>query len=223
VAFIDFDGLEKITGYLADVVMTAATDKDMPVASGHVAKIHRSKEILEFGVAAGIGSTAATYPKASAINGKSSLSGSLGVAAQLNLGNHLAIRPEAYFEAASLLLPEQAQESYFSERDRYHYGRVMAPVSLIVKAGSSKDGDLSAYLYCGGGVNWSKDIYTQMTAQGIKNSADPFGWHWIFGMNLKKAAFEVLCTCPIGKLDYVECEPFGASSCTSQFRLIRWF
>ncbi|MBP9986348.1 MAG: hypothetical protein KBT44_00295 [Bacteroidales bacterium] len=83
---------------------------------------------------------------------------------------------------------------------------------------------VAAQLSLGGGVDWSYDIYSQMHRPDIKNSANPFGWHWIFGMNLKKSAFEVMCTCPLRGLDCEECETFGTvKSCTSQFRLIRWF
>lgn len=222
VEYIDFDGLEKVTGYLADV-MAAAADGGSLQPSGRVAKIHRGKELLEFGITGGIGSTNARFAKESAFIGKSNLVGSLGVAAQLNLGSHLAIRPEAYFEAGALCLPSSAPASHFDTSYNFHYGRVMAPVSLLLKTGTG--GSLiPTYMYLGGGVNWSFDIYSQMHRPDIKNSADPFGWHWILGMNLKKSAFEVMCTYPLKGLDCEECETFGTvKSCTSQFRLIRWF
>lgn len=222
VELIDFDGLEKVTGFLEDVVFTAATGDGMP-SSGRVAKIHRGKEVLEFGVTAGIGSTTAVYPKGSAVNGKSSLVGSVGVAAQLNIGRLLAIRPEAYFEAGALRLPSPIPADHFSIGYKYDYGRVVAPVSLILKFPGS-DEIIPSYMYLGGGANYSYDLYSKLNRPAIKNSADPFGWHWIWGMNMKKAAFEVICTYPLNGLNYEECETFGdIKGHTCQFRLIRWF
>ena len=220
VELIDFEGLEKITGFLEDVVLAAASGNGIP-ASGRVAKIHRGKEFLEFGAAAGVGNTRAVYPKESALAGKTAAVASLGLAAQLNFGRYLALRPEAYFEAGKLRLPSPTDQ--FTAEECYHYGRVVAPVSLLLKLPGS-DELMPSYMYLGGGVNYSRDIYTGLHASAIKNSADPFGWHWIWGMNLKKAAFEVIVTRPLGGLGYSECEGFGnMSSRTSQFRLVRWF
>lgn len=133
---IDYDGLDKITDYLSDISVRAASDEHW-AASGKVAGKHRDGlPILEVGAFLAWGNTAMSFPKA-AFNGKSRFSFGGGVSAQLNFGHHshFGLKADALFERSRALYPDEA-DPYVSTLT-YEGNELRVPVQLIVQGGEN--------------------------------------------------------------------------------------
>ncbi len=142
---IDYDGLDKVTDYLTDLTMEAATDETL-AASGRVARKHMNGHpILEVGLSLGAGSSHFNFPDAP-FEGKTGFSYGGGVSAQLSFGHrsHFGIKADAlYLQTSAPYLDETA---VYSSSLKYKGSELRVPVQLIYQGG----GTGTAFLGFGG-------------------------------------------------------------------------
>jgi hypothetical protein len=94
---IDYDGMALITEYIYNFVETVSRDVDFE-SSGKVAKKHKPRQQIDFGISANIGATANNINDENDENGeKANISFGAGLASQVNFGC-FAIRPELYYD-----------------------------------------------------------------------------------------------------------------------------
>ena len=142
---IDYEGLDKVTDYLTDLTMEAATDETL-AASGRVARKHMNGHpILEVGLSLGTGSSHFNFPDAP-FEGKTGFSYGGGVSAQLNFGHrsHFGIKADALFAQTSA--PYLDETAIYSSSLKYKGSELRVPVQLIYQGG----GTGTAFLGFGG-------------------------------------------------------------------------
>lgn len=100
---IDYDGLDRVTNYLAALVV-AASVRDGALASGKVAPKHRPAHGLEVGVALGYNRSHLDFPEAT-FTGKESWGFNGGLMMQYNFNNCFALRASALYSYSHCLLP----------------------------------------------------------------------------------------------------------------------
>jgi hypothetical protein len=100
---IDFDGMVLITEHLQNVVEFVAKDAQH-ATSGRVARQHRPRPIVEFGVSVNIGDNYHHYT-AGAVDGKEATSFGVGLVSQVNFAHNFGIRPEVHFDRIRAKFP----------------------------------------------------------------------------------------------------------------------
>ena len=131
---IDYVGLDKVTDYLSDVTVEAASDEDF-AASGKVARKHRSGfPVLEVGLSLAEGNTQLLFPKA-AFNGKTGFSWGGGLSAQLNFGRHrrFGLKADAIFARTKAPYPDEA--NLYAASLKYRGSELLVPVELVYQGG----------------------------------------------------------------------------------------
>ena len=134
---IDYDGLDKVSGYLADVTLEAASDASF-ASSGRVARKHRSgRPILEAGLAVVIGDASLEFPEAG-FHGKPGFSYGAGLSAQLNFGHrsHFGVRADALYLQTKALYPDETD--LFASSLKCKGSELRVPVRLVLQSGSGK-------------------------------------------------------------------------------------
>ena len=133
---IDYEGLDKITDYLSDVVLKVASDENF-ASSGKVARKHQNGvPILELGVSLAAGNTNLEFRKA-AFNGKPGFSYGGGVSAQLNFGHqsHFGLKAEALYAQTKALYPDES--NLYASSLKYKGSELLVPVHLVLQAGET--------------------------------------------------------------------------------------
>lgn len=142
---IDYEGLDKVTDFLADLSLELAADEDF-ASSGKIARKHRDGiPLLEVGLSLAVGNSKFKFPKAS-FEGKSGLSYGAGLSAQLNFGHHshFGLKTEALYEMSNVPYPDET--NLFSSKLKYKGSQLRIPVQLIIQS----KGKASAFLGVGG-------------------------------------------------------------------------
>ena len=139
---IDYDGLDKITGYISDITMAMASDPSFE-KSGHVARKHSlSAPVVEFGLVASIDRTGMNFRKAAFVT-KEGYGGSGGIQMQVNSGN-FGLNVRGLYEYGSTKFPDDADP--YSSFVRFRHQAVTVPVTVLLHTG----GGLRGFVGIGG-------------------------------------------------------------------------
>ena len=161
---IDYDGLDKVSGYIADVTLNAASDSVFS-PSGRVAKKHRLKApLLEFGVIAGPGNGNIYYTE-SAIRCKDGFAGNAGVQLQVNAGS-FGINARALYEYVSSKYPDE--DNLYGSALKYHQQAMTVPVMLQYRFGGDE------LFFIGAGGYYSRVLDSKIDKLAVKTG------DWVF-------------------------------------------
>ena len=130
---IDYDGLEKVSEYIADLSETAASDASF-AASGKVARKHRTTlPVFEAGLTASFSSSTINFRK-SALTSKSASGVAVGPQFQLNIKD-FGLNVKALYEVAASEFPDDAALWRSSLTYRQH--SLTVPVMIMGNAFST--------------------------------------------------------------------------------------
>ena len=128
---IDYEGLDKVTGYIASLSGTIASDPSFE-ASGKVARKHDShRRFIEMGVVAGVQNGNIDFVKSS-LETKRGIGFNAGIQIDFNFGD-FALDTRALYERQVSEFPDG--NDIFASPGKYCQQAVTAPVLLIYKAG----------------------------------------------------------------------------------------
>lgn len=179
---IDYEGLDKVTGYIAGLAADAASDPDFD-GSGKVAKKHRQGlPMLEFGILAGYGNSKAVFPEG-ALDGKSKMGWQAGVNFNFNIVDHWAVRLQGFYNHSSSLLaaPDNA----------YGPGYVLSQDAVTVPLTLQLQTDGGEFFVGAGGFYrhvFDYDMPVEIEKLGEVNP-DQFGLDINFGVRLGSLVF----------------------------------
>ena len=129
---IDYQGMDRITNYLADVTECFASQTNMQ-SSGKIAAIHGGKKkAFEIGPTIALANSYIAFPKA-AFNGKNRYGFDAGIATQTRLGSNMALEVKALYEYLNAKYPDESD--LYASYLPYHQESVLVPVNLLFKAG----------------------------------------------------------------------------------------
>lgn len=129
---IDYQGMDRITNYLADVTECFASQTNMQ-SSGKIAAIHGGKKkAFEIGPTIALANSYIAFPKA-AFNGKNRYGFDAGIATQTRLGRSMALEVKALYEYLNAKYPDESD--LYASYLPYHQESVLVPVNLLFKAG----------------------------------------------------------------------------------------
>lgn len=132
---IDYDGLDKVSGYLADFAAQAASDPEWK-ASGRLARKHNPRQpVAEFGVLAGLAASSLSFPK-SDFTTKARTNYSAGVVSRLNFGS-FGFQLEALYECANSRFP--SIDTPLGVAQNYMQQGVTVPAYVLVRSSASRD------------------------------------------------------------------------------------
>ena len=140
---IDYDGLDRITGYLGDFALTAASDTSF-AASGRLARKHLDRApLFQIGLSAALGAASLRFPSA-AVTSFVGMDYSGGVTTRLNFSNY-GLQLDALYEQSTSRFPALDEPlghpQYFSQRS------LTVPAYFLLKTGA---GENYAFLGLGG-------------------------------------------------------------------------
>jgi hypothetical protein len=129
---IDYQGMDRITNYLADVTECFASQTNMQ-SSGKIAAIHGGKKkAFEIGPTVALANSYIAFPKA-AFNGKNRYGFDAGIATQTRLGSNMALEVKALYEYLNAKYPDESDP--YASYLPYHQESVLVPVDLLFKTG----------------------------------------------------------------------------------------
>lgn len=147
---IDYEGLDNVTGYLADLAGNIASDPAFK-GSGRVARKHSGKApFLEAGVLGGIGSGNIQFG-GSSIRTKSNLNLAGGVGLNLNIKN-FGIRSGALYESFSSYYPDDSNP--YGSKLGYNQKGITVPVAFVAQT------DFPQRFFFGGGAYFTHILNT---------------------------------------------------------------
>lgn len=130
---IDYNGLDKVSGYISDVTLTMASDPSLE-KSGRVARKHSMKApTVEFAVVASIDRTSLNFHKSSLLT-KEDYGGSAGVQFQANSG-HFGLNVKGLYEYGCGKFPDDAKP--YSSFVRLRHQSVTVPVTALLQTKGS--------------------------------------------------------------------------------------
>ena len=177
---IDYEGMDKVTDYMADVTLRCATDEGF-APSGKISPIHSGKrKTLEIMPTVSLVNGNIAFPKAG-FNGKSRYGVKAGFMAQVNLSSHFALETGAQYELLRAKYPDESDP--FSAYLPYRQQSILVPANLLVNIGGAPGVD--AFLEIGG---FYGRVLSAQFAEEPELSIDPnqYGISWAFGFRLGK-------------------------------------
>lgn len=140
---IDYDGLDKVTGYISDVALVMASDPSLE-KSGRVARKHSlNVPAIEFGVVASLDRTSLNFRK-SALVTKEGYGGSAGIQLQANSGS-FGVNVRGLYEYGSSKFPDDADP--YSSFVRFRHQAVTVPGTIQIH---TEGGGIRFFLGLGG-------------------------------------------------------------------------
>ena len=177
---IDYEGMDKVTDYMADVTLRCATDADF-APSGKISPIHSGKrKTLEIVPTVSLVSGSVTFPKAG-FDGRSRYGVQAGLMAQVNLNSHFALKTGAQYELLRAKYPDESD--LFNAYLPYRQQSVLVPVNLLVYIGGAPGVDI--YVEAGG--FYGRVLSAEFGGEP-ELSVDPnqYGINWSIGFRLGK-------------------------------------
>ena len=136
---IDYQGMDKITDYLADVTMRCANEPSF-APSGKISPIHSGKrKTLEIEPTVSLANGNIAFPKAG-FDGKSRYGVNAGLLAQINLSSHFALETGAQYELIRAKYPDESD--LYNAYLPYQQQSVVVPVNLLVNIGGATGVDI---------------------------------------------------------------------------------
>ena len=141
---IDYEGLDKISGYIADVAVASAGDEDF-APSGRVARIHRGPRKVDLGLSAGVGSGRLVFREGALETGAgTAVAAGLSMRANLLVHGRLGLRADARLAQSFGRYPDEADP--FRISSRYRSTDVVVPMRLVLQT-KGREAGLSAGFY----------------------------------------------------------------------------
>ena len=177
---IDYEGLDRIADYMADVTLRCATDEGF-APSGKISPIHSGKrKTLEIMPTVSLVNGNIAFPKAG-FNGKNRYGVKAGFMAQVNLSSHFALETGAQYELLRAKYPDESDP--FNAYLPYRQQSILVPANLLVNIGGAPGVDV--FLEIGG---FYGRVLSAQFAEEPELSIDPnqYGISWAFGFRLGK-------------------------------------
>ncbi len=127
---IDYEGLDLISGYLADFAATVASDPEF-AASGKVARKHKgTAPVFEGGVIAGTGGNTMRFPDAR-MTADTDKGFNAGFMARFNFNNMIALQLQAEYDNAGCWFPNLDEPLGKAQKYRQH--SITVPAYMILR------------------------------------------------------------------------------------------
>lgn len=211
---IDYSGLDKVTGYVADLAEKAATDPEF-APSGKVADKHR-KDLppVEFGIKGSWGQTGIIFKNAG-IRTEVDNTWAAGISILFNM-KHFAIRIDPQSERTATLFP--AADGIWSAPSGYRQEALTVPVMLLQH---NSDGPMRVYWGLGG--YYSRVLDYSCTAE-LPGEVNPnqYGWNIAAGFRVGSINLELEGRYGIGKM-FVDKDLPNAKICGTFLNLAFYF
>lgn len=176
---IDYQGLGKVSDYIADFTVLAASDTTFR-GSGRVAEKHSGKSrLFEAAVTAYVGGTNMNFTK-SGLTTKSGPSIGAGVSGQFNF-KHFGLRADALYTRNNSTLPDPAD--VYSSNIPFRYSTVTVPLQVLFQTQGPSRG------YLGVGAFYSYLIEGQ--GAGFDFKRNTFGVAFSLGAKVSHLGFSV--------------------------------
>ncbi|MCR5658732.1 MAG: M20/M25/M40 family metallo-hydrolase [Bacteroidales bacterium] len=180
---IDYQGMDRITSYLAAVTECFANRTDLQ-SSGKIAVIHGGKKkAFEIGPTVALANTYIAFPDA-AFNGKSRYGFEAGITTQTRLSRTMSLEVKALYEWLNAKYPDE--NDLYSSYLPYHQESVLIPVSLLFKAGEM---GVDFYVGIGGYYGYVLNANVKDNPNLVMNS-NQWGIGWSIGFQMGKVKFE---------------------------------
>ena len=211
---IDYEGLDKVTDYLADLTLEVASDENF-APSGKVAPKHSDAlPVFETGLSLNVGSSHFNFKNA-AFDGKTSFSYGAGLSAKLNFGrhSHYALKAEAIYAMTSALYPDET--NIYSSSLKYKGSELFVPVNLIFQGG----GRGSAFLGLGGYYDhrFKASLPVDQTIR-----TEDYGFSAEFGLRVARVGMSVIWMSSMAPFFENESAP-SVRQGTALFRISKYF
>ena len=132
---IDYEGLDKVSGYLADLAAEASGSSFQP--SGKFARKHMGKaRVFEAGITGSIGNAMLSFPKAD-LKTRGRMDYSAGVSTRLNFGS-FGLQTDVLWESATSRFP--SLDPMFGSAQDYSQRSVTVPAYFLLRSGESDSG-----------------------------------------------------------------------------------
>ena len=177
---IDYNGLDRITDYMADVTMRCATEEDF-APSGKISPIHSGKKkVFEIGPTVSLVNGNISFPKAG-FNGKSRYGVNAGLMAQVHFSSHFALETGAQYELIRAKYPDESD--LFDASLPYRQQSVIVPVNLLVNIGGAPGVDI--FVEAGG---YYGRVFSADFAENTESVINPnqYGISWAIGFQFGK-------------------------------------
>lgn len=135
---IDYEGLDKVAGYISDVTSVLASDPSFD-GSGRVARKHSPNiPAVEFGVVASVDRGILNFRKAAFVT-KETYGGSAGIQMQINSG-HFGLNVRGLYEYGGTKFPDDADP--YSSFVRFRHQAVTVPATVLLHTGGGLRGSI---------------------------------------------------------------------------------
>lgn len=176
---IDYQGLDKITSYMADVTESLATQSDLQ-ASGKIAAIHNGKrKAFAVGPSVSYVNSYIDFPKA-AFNGKRGYGFDAGIATHTRLSKALTVEVKGLYERTKARYPDESD--LYGSALSYRQESVLVPVNLMFTVAEQ---GLGAYLGFGGYYGYILNAEVQ-DRPSMAVDRNQWGVSWSAGLRLGK-------------------------------------
>ena len=183
---IDYNGLVSVTKHVSEVVDIIANNEAVK-SSGKFSPIHiAAYPWVSYGVTAGIGSANFRY-KGGNVNGKSILSYSAGIFANVGLLKYFSVKPEILYERAGSKYMGYWNASntniYEPSSGKVSFDALTVPVSLMIMPSAMYTGSVPSHsIYASVSGYYRRILSISMFDQNIATNDPRFGWNeWGFG------------------------------------------
>ena len=175
---IDYDGLDRISGYLSKFALDAASDPQF-AASGRVARKHRdSAPVFEGGVLASIGGASLRFPSAE-VRTDPRMNYNAGLAGRLNFGR-AALQLEAVYEMSNARFP--SIYAPLGKPQNYTQRAVTVPAYLLLRSNGSTN---SAFVGFGGFYRYAFNRqFGEEELEGVGFNPHQAGLAAVFGVQV---------------------------------------
>lgn len=176
---IDYEGMDRITSYMADVTECLANKADLK-SSGKIAVIHGGKKkAFEIGPTVALANSYIAFPDA-AFNGKTRYGFDAGITTQTRLGRNVSLEVKALYEYLNARFPDE--NDLYNSYLPYHQESVLVPVNLLFKAG-----EMGIDLYLGIGGYYGYVLKADVKEQpDLAINANQWGISWSIGFQMGK-------------------------------------
>ena len=180
---IDYEGMDRITSYMADVTECLANKTDLK-SSGKIAVIHGGKKkAFEIGPTVALANSYIAFPEA-AFNGKNRYGFEAGITTQTRLSRNVSLEVKALYEYLNARFPDE--NDLYSSYLPYHQESVLVPANLLFKVGEM---GMDIYLGIGGyyGYILKADVKEQ---SDLAINPNQWGIGWSIGFQMGKVKID---------------------------------
>ena len=176
---IDYEGMDRITSYMADVTECLANKTDLK-SSGKIAVIHGGKKkAFEIGPIVALANSYIAFPEA-AFNGKTRYGFDAGITTQTRLSRNVSLEVKALYEYLNARFPDE--NDLYNSYLPYHQESVLVPANLLFKIG-----DMGIDLYLGIGGYYGYVLKADVKEQSdLSINPNQWGMGWNIGFQMGK-------------------------------------